>query len=192
MRRSGKVFIILGCLMIAVSIGLILFLQVQSKRANQNNDSLIQTMESILADRREGALDYERDSRMPVLELQNEDFVAMLEIPMYGCRLPVCSAWDRNKVISYPCRFFGSAYDGTLVIGGYDQAGQFDFFDRIQDGTEIQLTDMTGCTFTYEVARVERSGSADADVLMGEGSHLTLFVRDAQLLEYIILRCVVK
>ena len=46
--------------------------------------------------------------------------------------------------------------------------------------------------FSYVVERVDRSSTAQADVLMNEESDLTLFVRDAQLLEYIILRCVMK
>jgi len=40
--------------------------------------------------------------------------------------------------------------------------------------------------------RVDRSDSAREEILTDKDSDLTLFVRDAQLLEYIILRCVVK
>ena len=106
--------------------------------------------------------------------------------------MPIGNTWDKGKVISHPCRFYGSVYDGTLIIGGYDQAGQFDFFDRIYSNVTIKVTDMTGSTFSYVVERVERSSTAQAEVFMDEDSDLTLFVRDAQLLEYIILRCVMK
>lgn len=192
MKRSGKVIFILGCLLIAFSMVLLFLLQVQAKRAKRTNIEIVQIMETILSDRREGVKNPEWETEMPILELQGEDFIALLEIPSYGLKLPVCDIWDKGKVMSYPCRFRGNAYDGSLVVGGYDQPGQFDFFERIQNGTQVTVTDMTGTTFSYVVELVERSSSAQAEILNDEEADLTLFVRDAQLLEYILLRCVMK
>ena len=179
----------MGGLLLGGSLLLLLFLQVRTRQTERKNAQTVQLMESILTDRREGSIDLEREPEMPVLELNGEDHIALLEIPAYGLKLPVRAAWDKSKVAQQPCRFYGSAYHGNLVIGGYDQAGQFDFFDRIQDGSPITVTDMTGCVFSYVVSRVERSDSAEAEKLMDDEAELSLFVRDAQLLEYIILRC---
>lgn len=193
MRRSSKVIFILGCLLVALSLVMLILSQVQIRQAKRTNIEIVQTMETILTDRREGIKDVEQETTdMPVLELKGEDFVALLEIPSFGIKLPVCGDWDKGKAVSYPCRFCGSVYNGTLVIGGYDQPGQFDFFDRISNGSIVTVTDMTGREFSYVVERVERSGSAQEEVLIDDGADLTLFVRDAQLLEYIILRCVTK
>jgi len=192
MRKTDKAILILGGLLIGCSLALLVLLQVRTTQAERANAEIVRTMETILTDRREGTKDPERETEMPALELQGEDFIALLEIPSYGLKLPVCSTWDKGKVISYPCRFHGSAYDGTLVVGGYDQSGQFDFFGRIYPGAAVTLTDMTGSTFSYEVARVDRSGSAPAEILLDGDADLTLFVRDAQALEYLILRCVEK
>lgn len=192
MRKTGKTIFILGCLLIACSLALLLLLQVRMTHAERINAEIVQTMEAILNDRKEGTKDFERDPEMPALEIHGEDFIGLLEIPAFGLKLPICSTWDKGKVVSYPCRFYGSAYDGTLIIGGYDQSGQFDFFDRIQNSAAVSITDMTGTTFSYVVSRVDRSDSAQAEILMDNDADLTLFVRDAQLLEYIILRCVEK
>ena len=192
MRRSGKLIFILGLLIFAAGLGILFMLKFQTKRAEHVNAGIVQTMELILTDRREGMKDLDREKEMPVLELDGEDYVALLEIPVYGLKLPVCNVWDKGKAVLQPCRFSGSVYEGTLVIGGYDQVGQFDFFDRILDGTEVFVTDMTGSTFSYVVDQVERSKFAKEENLIKEGSDLTLFVRDAQLLEYVMLRCVLK
>lgn len=192
MRRNSKAIFVLGCLLIACSLVLLFLLQAQTKQAKRTNIEIVQTMETILTDRREGITDLERGTEMPALELRGEDFIALLEIPSYGLKLPVCGIWEKGKVASYPCRFCGTAYNGTLIIGGYDQPGQFDFFSSIPNGVIVTVTDMTGSTFSYVVDRVERSNTAQAEVLVDDGADLTLFVRDAQLLEYIILRCVVK
>ena len=78
------------------------------------------------------------------------------------------------------------------VIVGYDQPGQFDFLDEVSDQTMVKITDMTGQEFCYTVDCVERSDSAQAEILIDDKADLTLFVRDAQLLEYIIVRCVMR
>lgn len=181
-----------GCLLLTISLLLLVFLRVQTKRAERTNAEVVQVMEAILTDCREGTIDVARETDMPALELYGEDYIALLEIPSYGLELPVGGTWNKGKVVSNPCRFYGTAHNGTLIIGGYDQPGQFDFFDRIQDGTTVKITDMTGCIFSYVVDRVDRSDSAEAEILLDDKSDLTLFVRDAQLLEYILLRCVVK
>lgn len=192
MRKSSKVIFVFGCLLIVTGLVLILTLKFQAKQAEQMNDQIVQNMENILCDHREGMQESECETEMPVLELDGVDFAALLEIPLYDLKLPVCNVWNKNSIMSYPCRFDGTIYNGTLIIGGYDQSGQFEFFDYISEGTEVLVTDMTGAVFSYKVSRVERSKSADIDVLKNEGTDLTMFVRDAQLLEYIIVRCTLK
>lgn len=192
MRKNDKVILILGCLLLLCGLGLFFVLQMKTKTAESKNVQIVQAMESILIDRKQGAKDFERESKMPALELYGEDFIALLEIPVYGLKLPIGSAWDKRNVVSHPCRFHGSVYDGTLIVGGYDQVGQFDFFDKIQNDTVVTITDMTGNVFSYVVTQVERFDSAQADILIDDTSDLTLFVRDAQVLEYILLRCTMK
>ena len=192
MKRIGKLIFILGCLLIAASFALLLLLRLQTRQAERANTEMVQTIEGIFPDRREGAIDPDRDAEMPALEIQGEDYIALLEIPAYGLKLPVGSIWDKGTVRLHPCRFSGSAYDGTLVVGGYDQPGQFAFFDSIQPGAAVTLTDMTGTTFSYTLEQVERRSSAETEILMDSGAELTLFVRDARLLEYIILRCAAR
>lgn len=192
MKRNGNFIFVFGCVLIVAGLTALFLLQVYTKKVEEKNTEIIQLIEGILIDRREGIKDLERESEMPALEIQGEDFIALMEIPAYGLKLPVYKTWDKGKVLSYPCRFHGSVYNGTLIVGGFDQPGQFDFFDRIQNGAIVSVTDMTGMIFSYVVQQVERSGSAQSEVLMKGKWDLTLFVRDSQSLEYIFLRCVEK
>lgn len=192
MKKNAKVIFILGSLLLAAGLALLLFLQVQTWQAQCRNEDILRAMEAILTTRTAGAVDKERTAEMPALELQGKDFIALLEIPDYGLQLPVCAAWDKGTVPIHPCRFYGSAYNGTLIIGGYDRSGQFNFFDRIYNDTTVKLTDMTGCTYTYTVTKVDRSKTAEVQTLIDENADMSLFVRDAQLSEYIILRCTAK
>ena len=49
--------------------------------------------------------------------------------------------------------------------------------------------DMTGVQFRFAVSRIDRSKNPDTDVLIQDTWDLTLFARDAQSLEYILVRC---
>ena len=192
MRRNGRFIFAFGCVLIASGLVSLFLLQMYTKKAEEKNIEIVRIIEDILGDHREGTKDLEREAEMPALQIQGNDFIALLEIPAHGLKLPVYKTWHKGKVLSYPCRFYGSAYDGTLIVGGYDRPGQFVFFDRIRDGAVVTVTDMTGNVFSYTVERVQRSDFAQAEILMDEKSDLTLFVRDAQSLEYIFLRCVEK
>ena len=91
MRRSDKVILFLGCLMVAAALGVLLLMKLQAKQAEQKNSQIVQTMETILCDRREGMQEPDCETEMPVLELNGADFAALLEIPLYGVKLPVCN-----------------------------------------------------------------------------------------------------
>lgn len=189
MRRIAEWITAIGCIVVVLSLGLLLLMTARADQARRNNEQVVTTMLSLLPERTAHTKDPLWDATMPSLELEGEDYIALLEIPSYSLELPVGARWDHMQIRSHPCRFWGSAYNGSLIIGGADQAGQFDFFDQIHEGTRLILTDMAGRTFTYTVERVERSDTADAEVLMKDSADLTLFVRDARLLQYIILRC---
>lgn len=192
MRRSGKVFFLLGFLLILGSLTLFVTSQIRGAQAEKRNAALVDTIESLLPERTGGVMDDYSDMEMPVLEIDGEDIVALVEIPALGVKLPVSAHWDKRTADAHPCRFWGTVYDGSLIVGGTDRSGQFDGFDRIDTGCGVTVTDMTGAVFSYAVDWVERSDSADAEVLLGGRGELTLFARNAYSLDYIILRCVVK
>lgn len=77
--------------------------------------------------------------------------------------LPVRASWNTDYMKKVPCRFDGNPYDGCLVIGGHDSAGQFDFVSKLDKDDLITITDMTGTVFTYTVSVVRHSDNARAE-----------------------------
>ena len=94
----------------------------------------------------------------------------LIEIPAYGVTLPIGDVWDAKEVASFPRRFYGSAYDGSLIVGGADQDGQFDFCDQINPEAHIYVTDMTGTEFEYHVTRIDRAKEINLEKLMNHYS----------------------
>lgn len=189
MPRRAKLLILAGIVLIAVSLGGLLFTRVMQQKTQADTAALLERLDGVLPQSSTGLPGTYRVTAMPVLQILEQDIVAVLSIPEYGLRLPVRDQWTGGRAWGIPRRFAGSAYDGTLIIGGSDQPGQFDCFDRIPHDTRLILTDMAGGEFTYRVDRIQRSGSADAHILLDPAADLTLFVRDTMTMEYLILRC---
>ncbi len=189
MARRANLLIIAGILLIGLSLGSLLITQMIIRGTAADTDAVLKRLDQMIPNRTAGLPDTYRNTEMPVLQLEGQELVAILEIPEYSVRLPVHATWGQGSALGIPRRFTGSAYDNTIVIGGSDQKGQFDCFDKIEPDTRVTLTDMTGAEFAYRIDQIQRSDSAEADILMDDNYALTLFTRDATTMDYLILRC---
>lgn len=185
MKTFWKWLPFVGVALILLSAVLMLSPVLQGRQA----EHIAQQLEQRLPQRITGYEGIYADPDMPVLGLEGTDYVGLLDLPGYGVKLPVAAQWDSGKLTASPCRFWGSAYDGTLVIGGSADKGQFEFCSRVDLGDRIRFTDMTGTEFDYQVAWIDRSSDAQSDWLMKEEYDLTLFTREPYDLHYIAVRC---
>lgn len=187
--KNWNLFQKLGVFLILISLSILVGDKCLAAYHGKVTAQLLQQMESVLPQAEAGVPGEYSETNLPVLQLDGKDFSGRIHFPDYGCTLPMGNQWDDRALGTYPCRFWGSLYDGTLVVGGKDQTGQFDFFDRMDIGEKVIITDMTGVQFRFAVSRIDRSKNPDTDVLIQDSWDLTLFARDAQSLEYLLVRC---
>jgi len=181
--------IALGICLIAVSLIMMIAFYVCGYIGAQQSHRIASKIQEILPETIAGMHENCLDTGMPVLETEGTDYVAILDVPAFGITLPVKEKWDSKKLFLSPSRFCGSAYDGTLVIGGSDNSWQFGFCDQIANGAMVTVTDMTGTQFAYAVSKVERSKHADSQWLKDTDCDLTLFCYNTFSMEYIAVRC---
>lgn len=189
-KHKFPLLLALGICLILTSIILAVAFQMRMHFGGQHSQRIALQMNEVLPERTVGVPGISSADGMPVLELEKVDYVAMIEVPAFGITLPAADQWDSNQLYRSPARFFGSAYDGTLIIGGADDARQFGFCDKIQHGAVVTVTDMTGARFTYTVSGIDRAKHAETQWLQSADCDLTLFCRDAYSMEYIAVRCV--
>ena len=187
-KRKFSPLTLLGILLILISAVLAITLYLRTYFGSAESKETVKRMEELLPERSIGVPQAYPDPNMPVLEIKDRDYVAMIEVPSFDVSLPVANDWD-GDLASSPDRFYGSVYDNTMVIGGADADGQFSFCDRIEVGAVITVTDMTGAQFRYRVTLVERSNTAEKEWLASSEYSLTLFCRDAYSMEYVAVRC---
>ena len=189
--KKGKfpIVLVLGICLVVVSFALIVGLQIRTHIGTRESQNVVTRMGELLPERTAGVPGISPNPNMPVLEINDVDYVALIEIPLLKLSLPVADAWNSQKLYSSPARFYGSCYNSSLVIGGADNSHQFSFCDKIENGTVVIVTDMTGTQFSYTVSRVDRAKSAESDWLISRDCDLTLFCRDTLSMEYVAVRC---
>ena len=124
-------------------------------------------------------------NQMPSKQVDGMDIIAVMEITGHGKQLPVLSNWDASLVSAVPCRFHGSIYDRTVVIGAGES--QLDFAERLEVGEKITLTDMEGGRYTYQITAIQHSQHASREKLVSGDHDLTVFVKVGE--QYLLIRC---
>lgn len=187
-KRKCPVILIIGACLVLISLSFMIAYQIRLQMGARQSQTIASKINEILPERTVNAPGIP-DAVMPALQLEDKDYVALIEIPSFGLVLPVADRWDSGKLSISPARFFGSAYDDTLIIGGIDHKEQFGFCDQISHGAFVTVTDMTGSQFSYTVSKVERSKHAQSQWLVNQDFDLTLFCHDIYSMEYIAVRC---
>lgn len=112
---------------------------------------------------------------MPVIRLEDEEYIGWLEIPALGLKLPVMSEWTYPRLKKSPCRYTGTAYQDNLVISAHNYERHFGRLKELDEGARIFFTDADGNRFSYEVVLTETlKPTAIRDMTSGEFD-LTLF-----------------
>ena len=186
-RRINAICLWAGVALLVVAAVMLILWQWGIGSAAQKAEGYVKTLQTLLPEQQSAVPEQRRDNTMPVLSVEETDFVGILEMPRYGSTLPVGAQW--GEVAQYPCRLAGSIYDRTLQIGGTTQAGQYDFYREISVGDAVYFTDMEGNRFSFVVTDIRYTQHADQAALQRTDAALTLFIQNIYALEYIILSC---
>ena len=189
MRSKGvSIFLVtLGAVLLAAAAALLGMHMTQEKQAAAGIPSLVKKIEAALPERSAGIMENRANSTMAAVEIDGVDVIGLLELPGRGIKLPVAAEWDSSQQGFRPARFTGSIYDGTLIVGGSSEAGNFDFADQLDAGEEVTFTDMTGKVFRYTVRKINHADNAKAETLADAEDTLTLFVKKNG--TFLIVRC---
>ena len=112
---------------------------------------------------------------MPTLEIDGQTYIGYLELPTLGLSLPVMSEWSYPKLRIAPCRYWGSAYDDSLVILAHNYDRHFGRLQELAIGDPVQFIDADGVIYQYTVEKQEILEKPDVENMVDSGYDLTLF-----------------
>ena len=188
-KISSIILIVIGAFAVIFAAGAFVYNSVaESRRYDDAVSAVAKIMESI-PEVEERVPSERGNNMMPSLEIDGTNYVALVEFPTYRFVMPVVSTWHSSYIDSVPCRYQGSVYDNTLVIGSSDEEGQMRFAEELEVGDFMYLTDMSGGKYRFAVEAIHHSDEISEERLAQGDFDLTIFVKSSGNSEYLLIRC---
>ena len=111
----------------------------------------------------------------PAYQIDGEEYIGCLELPSISLTLPVMRDWSYPKLRTAPCRYWGSAEDGTLVIMAHNYERHFGNLSMLREGDPVQFIDAAGEIYRYVVSGQQVLESTDIDGMIEGDWDMTLF-----------------
>ncbi len=188
--KGSTVTLWLGMLLLLTAALLLCITQISQKQAAADVKTVSQKLYSLMPSVHTQLPDDRVNVMMPAIQVEGISYCGIIELPLYGTALPICASWDKTAALSVPCKYMGSVYDGSLMIGGSDKQGQFDFVQQITKGDRVYITDMTGGKYAYTVSVVKKASHLPTEYLESIDADLVLFARNSFSLDHTVIGCV--
>lgn len=190
-RKDGRLWMLLGLLLLAAALCLTGYNLWEAYRAEQSARQVLSQMEDQWPE--PSALPAYLavpEMEMPILTIDGHDYIGCLSIPGLDLSLPVMSQWSYPNLKLSPCRYSGSAYLDNLIIAGHNYQKQFGVLKSLQPGDKLVFTDMGRNTFTYAVAEILVLEPTAVEELQAGHWDLTLFTCTPGGQSRVTVRCV--
>ena len=146
-RSRGVLPLILGSLLIVAALCLVVYNIWDAERAaNAANEAVDALMDEIPSH------DAEKIDNIPVVTVEDNQYIGILEIPSLGITLPVMADWDYENLKISPCRFTGSCETRDLVICAHNYRTHFGPIRHLGIGEDVYLTTVDGQVYHYTVS----------------------------------------
>lgn len=191
-NKISRVFLVVGIVLIAFALVLLLITRIAIPNNKEKAEDITEKLFNLMPEIKNGFPDGKGDTVMPSVELDGVDFCGVLEISAFDVCLPIANKWISNNVSKYPHRLNGSVYDNSLIVGGSDNDGQFDFMKSISIGDFVFFTDTVGVRYSYIVADIVITDDVSFDSLSGGEWDMTFFARNSYGFDYTVVKCKLK
>lgn len=189
-RKIAITFMTLGILFIGFAMGLLIYNNYESKRAQESSDVLMESIRLSIAENelKNNIID-PFDEEMRIKEIDGYGYIGYLSIPALELDLPVMSEWDYGRLKISPCRYFGSTKTDNLVIAAHNYRFHFGYLGNLKPGDTVIFTDMDSEIRRYNVDSVELLMPTDVDKVKDSGDDLILYTCTYGGAKRITVRC---
>lgn len=189
-RKIAITFMTLGILFIGFAMGLLIYNNYESKRAQESSDVLMESIRLSIAENelKNNIID-PFDEEMRIKEIDGYGYIGYLSIPALKLDLPVMSEWDYGRLKISPCRYFGSTKTDNLVIAAHNYRFHFGYLGNLKPGDTVIFTDMDSEIRRYKVDSVELLMPTDVDKVKDSGDDLILYTCTYGGAKRITVRC---
>lgn len=174
-KKIGTALIGVGVLAVLCAAALYLWNLKQDKDAGHLADAVLPQMVQQIQERESDTPPDPYSGEMTVSTIDGYDYVGFLTLETLGLELPVMADWSYPQLRLAPCRYYGTAWGGDLVICAHNYQKHFGRLSDLKAGDPILFTDMDGAVTYYAVAETEILQPTDVEKMTDSGYDLTLF-----------------
>lgn len=204
-----KVFKIIGILLILAALGLAYYNYLENFRAGADADDIYAKLHEQIMLQAENEKETElsqtengvgtENAETDALEepatitLGEYEYMGEIEIPALYLKLPVISDWSYPKLKVAPCRYYGSIEGNDLILAAHNYDSHFGKLKNLELGEEINIVDITGQKYSYQISSMEVLEDTQLSDLVKEGSwDMTLFTCTKGGKMRVVVRCRMK
>lgn len=178
---------ILGAALVLGALGLVVYNQQEATQAEQISAAVLpELMELIRQEQSEEvteaptqqipeALRTPEDVEMSEMVIDGQRYIGFLTVPGLELELPVMSDWSYPQLRKAPCRYYGTALGGDLVLMAHNYARHFGSISQLKEGDPVYFTDADGNVHCYTVAAVDVLVPTAVEEMTAGEFDLTLF-----------------
>ena len=185
--KFGIFCMILGAVLVLGALGLVVYNQNEAAQAQQISAAVLpELMEKIRQEKSVAvtepptqqspeSLRTPEDVEMAEMVIDGERYIGCLSVPGLELELPVMSDWSYPQLRKAPCRYYGTALGGDLVLMAHNYARHFGYISQLKAGDPVYFTDADGNVHCYEVAAVDVLAPTAVEEMTAGDFDLTLF-----------------
>ena len=210
-NKTGRLFIALGCLLLAGALCLTAYNLLTEQRADRAAQKTAAALREIIPERSEPAAQTTASDggaeaapeagtsssssasstaeQTQTVTLDGQEYIGLLSLPALGEELPVHSTWSYALMQDAPCCYHGSLLTDDLVIAGHNYKKQFGALRLLSVGDKVVFTDVDGFVYDYQIDALETLGADDVDAMISGDWDLTLFTCTPGGVNRVAVRC---
>ena len=184
MKKVSKYLIILGSIFINLAISLVVRNMIMEKVAFERAISVLKEIEG-----NDDNIVTINDGDMPSVNILDNDYIGIIEIPSLNLKLPVMKDASYEKLDTSPGRYYGSVYTDDLVICAHDYARHFGYIESLKQDDIVIFRDMNNTEYVYKVEVIEVLNPTDVKEMIESEFDLTLYTCTYDGLRRVTVRC---
>lgn len=178
-----KILFITSITILFITILLFIIFQINISINKYNNKKVVETFNKTIKEQ-ELAPSYEYDNNLAKLEINDTDYIGVLNITNYNLSLPIESKCQKNIIKDVSTCLYSKK---NLIILGSNLRNSFLDYKKYSINDKITFTNTLGQIFQYEVNKIERiSNLEDISIYKKD---LIIAIKDYYSMNYILLLC---
>jgi len=176
-----KILLLFSVSILTISISLILFLKFNVNSNKKKNEEFLKTYDNLL---KQTNLVYEQEFILPKIEMNNRDYIGVINILKEDLLLPVeCECNNLFFGIKSVCNYSNKPF----IILGTNLKDSFYSYQTYDINDTVMFTNALGNTFQYKIKNIKRINNLNS--IDNYTEDLIIIIKNYYSLEYILFIC---